>query len=360
MAIYEALAQAECKYYRKTSINKCIIKKVNGLFKYIHPSDYRNVLIEIANSLTQETDIEIYTDGSIKNVTTSEILMGYAFVINAPIKKSFNCEIVDNLSSNKTELMAVILSLMICPKAANVEIYSDSQWVVNTFNDLNFLTIKDIERLKVNYKVLWLCLFKIIRIYSLKVKIIKVKAHGDCDYNKEADKLARSGAEKNVLIIEDKFLLHNGTICWRDMLIERNPILTIKGIKDVQFIEEFLMLRCNKVYKQSDLLRLIDWKISLKLNNINQYDTLFEDHYLQSFKIKICCNELPTCANLKKCKPDLYDKDWKCNFCKIEEETFEHFWKCSKIQNIMQDIIKQLKIFLVKIIQEYSRDDIDT
>ncbi|CAB5293894.1 unnamed protein product [Rhizophagus irregularis] len=63
MAIYEALAQAECKYYRKTSMNKCIIEKVNSLFKYIHPSNYRNTLIEIANSLTQETDIEIYTDG---------------------------------------------------------------------------------------------------------------------------------------------------------------------------------------------------------------------------------------------------------------------------------------------------------
>ncbi|CAB5306712.1 unnamed protein product [Rhizophagus irregularis] len=116
-------------------------------------------------------------------------------------------------SSNKAELMAVILSLMNCPKAANVEIYSDSQWVVNTFDDLYFLTIKDIERSKVNYKVLWLCLFIIIRIYSLKVRITKVKVHSDCDYNKEADKLAKSGAEKNVLIIEDKLLLHNGTIC---------------------------------------------------------------------------------------------------------------------------------------------------
>ncbi|CAB5367294.1 unnamed protein product [Rhizophagus irregularis] len=359
MAIYEALAQAECKYYGKTSMNECIIEKVNGLFKYIHPSDYRNTLIEIANNLTQETDIEIYTDGSVKNIATNEIMMGCAFVISAPIKKSFNCGIIDNPSSNKAELMAVILSLMICPKAANVEIYSDSQWVVNTFDDLNFLTIKDIERSKVNYKVLWLCLFKIIRIYSLKVKITKVKAHSDCDHNKEADKLAKFGAEKNVLIIEDKLLLHNGTVCWRDMPIERNPILMIKGIKDAQFIEEFLMLHRNEVYRQSDLLRLIDWKISLKLNNINQYDTLFEDHYLQSFRIKICCNELPTCANLKKRKPDLYDENWKCNFCKIEEETFDHFWKCSKIQNVVQDILIRLKIFLVKIIQEYSRNDID-
>ncbi|CAB5311854.1 unnamed protein product [Rhizophagus irregularis] len=217
MAIYEALAQAECKYYEKTSMNECIIEKVNGLFKYIHPSNYCNALIEIANNLT---------------------------------------------------------------------------------------------------------------IYSLKVKITKVKAHSDCDYNKEADKLAKSGAEKNVLIIEDKLLLHNGTVYWRDMPIERNPILMIKGIKDAQFIEEFLMLYRNEVYRQSDLLRLIDWKISLKLNNINQYDTLFEDHYLQSFRIKICCNELPTCANLKNRKPDLYDENWRCNFCKIKEETFDRFWKC--------------------------------
>ncbi|PKK60149.1 ribonuclease H-like protein, partial [Rhizophagus irregularis] len=254
IAIYGALAQAVCKYYGKTALNKCIIEKVNGLFKYIHPSDYRNVLIEIANSLTQETDIEIYTDGSMKNIATNKIMMGCAFVISAPIKKSFNCGIADNPSSNKAELIAVILSLMTCPKATNVEIYSDSQWVVNTFDDLNFLTIKDIERSKVNYKVLWLCLFKIIRIYSLKVKITKVKAHSDCDYNKEADKLAKSGAEKNVLIIEDKLLLHNGTVCWRDMPIERNPILMIKGIKDAQFIEDFLMLYRNEVYRQSDLL----------------------------------------------------------------------------------------------------------
>ncbi|PKK56625.1 hypothetical protein RhiirC2_799627 [Rhizophagus irregularis] len=144
-------------------MNECIIEKVNGLFKYIHPSDYRNALIEIANSFTQETDIEIYTDGSMKNIVTNEIMMGCAFV-------------------------------------------------VNTFDDLNFLMIKNIERSKVNYKR----------------------------------------------------------------------------------------------------------------------------------------------------KPDLYDKDWRCNFCKIEEETFDHFWKCSKIQNVVEDILKQLKIFLVKIIQEYSRDDINT
>ncbi|GET55163.1 hypothetical protein GLOIN_2v1870638 [Rhizophagus irregularis DAOM 181602=DAOM 197198] len=70
--------------------------------------------------------------------------------------------------------------------------------------------------------------------------------------------------------------------------------------------------------------------------------SLSDNIYIRLFvRIKICCNELPTCANLKKQKPDLYDENWRCNFCKIKEETFDHFWKCTKI------------------IQEYSRDDID-
>ncbi|CAB4429683.1 unnamed protein product [Rhizophagus irregularis] len=119
------------------------------------------------------------------------------------------------------------------------------------------------------------------------------------------------------------------------------------------------MLNRNRIKYQSEVLELIDWKISLKLNYIDQHYTLFEDYFLQSFRIKICCNELPTCVNLKKRKSDLYDDSWKCNFCGIEEETFDHFWKCIKIQDIVQNIIKRFKMFLVNIIGEFSKEEID-
>uniref|UniRef100_U9U001 Uncharacterized protein n=1 Tax=Rhizophagus irregularis (strain DAOM 181602 / DAOM 197198 / MUCL 43194) TaxID=747089 RepID=U9U001_RHIID len=76
-------------------------------------------------------------------------------------------------------------------------------------------------------------------------------------------------------------------------------------IKRVDY--EFMTLNRNRIRYQSEVLELIDWKTSLKLNCIDQHYTLFEDHFLQSFRIKICCNELPTCVNLKKRKPDLYD-----------------------------------------------------
>ncbi|CAB4492360.1 hypothetical protein RhiirA1_478186 [Rhizophagus irregularis] len=194
-----------------------------------------------------------------------------------------------------------------------------------------------------------------IRIYHFNIKLVKIKAHSNNENNKKVDKLAKLGMEKETLIIEDTLLLHNSTICWQDMPVKYNPILIIKGIKNAQFIDEFLGLNRNEIYKQPELLELIDWKISLKLNCIDQHNTLFENHFLQLFRIKICCNELPTCVNLKKWKPDIYDESWKCNFCSIEE----HLWRCDKIQNVMQYIVKGFKLFLVNIIFEISKNDLD-
>ncbi|PKC01863.1 hypothetical protein RhiirA5_426067 [Rhizophagus irregularis] len=142
---------------------------------------------------------------------------------------------------------------------------------------------------------------------------LMIKAHGNNENNKKVNKLAKL------------------------------------GIKDAQFIDEFLGLNRNEIYKQPELLELIDWKISLKLNCIDQHNTLFENHFLQSFRIKIYCNELLTCVNLKKWKLNIYD----------EKETIEHLWRCDKIQEVVQYIIKGFKLFLVNIIFEISKKDLD-
>ncbi|PKC52298.1 hypothetical protein RhiirA1_481829 [Rhizophagus irregularis] len=118
------------------------------------------------------------------------------------------------------------------------------------------MSVSEIEKLKVNHKILWLWLFKMIRIYHFNIKLVKIKAHGNNENNKKVDKLAKLGMEKEILIIEDTLLLHNSTICWQDMLVERNSILMIKGIKDAQFIDEFLGLNRNEIYKQPELLEL--------------------------------------------------------------------------------------------------------
>ena len=90
----------------------------------------------------------------MRNLATQNMKMGCGFIISSPLEKEFNCSISDNPSSNKAELMAVILSLIVCPKAAHITIYTDSQWKVNTFQELGSLMIVEIEKSKVNYKIL--------------------------------------------------------------------------------------------------------------------------------------------------------------------------------------------------------------
>ncbi|CAB4415410.1 unnamed protein product [Rhizophagus irregularis] len=90
--------------------------------------------------------------------------MGSAFLIDSPLNIEFNCRIEDNPSSNKTEM-----------------------------------SVSEIEKSKVNYKILWLWLFKIIRIYHLNIKLVKIKAYGNNENNKKVDKLAKLGMEKENL-----------------------------------------------------------------------------------------------------------------------------------------------------------------
>src|SRR5947209_3127690 len=118
-------------------------------------------------------------------MSTKEMKMGSALLISSPIYREFNCNIRDNPSSNKAELMALILSLIVCPKAVHVTIHTDSQWVINNFNDLSNLTILEIDKSKANYKIWWLLLFKMVRIYDLNIKLVKIKAHGNNDNNKK-------------------------------------------------------------------------------------------------------------------------------------------------------------------------------
>lgn len=50
---------------------------------------------------------------------------------------------------------------------------------------------------------------------------------------------------------------------------------------------------------------------------------------------------------------------WKCNFCGIEEETYDYFWQYFRTKDIVKDIVKKFKEFLVNIIIEFSKDKVN-
>ena len=98
-----------------------------------------------------------------------------------------------NTTNNKMELMAVIQGLKQIKESCEVEVYSDSAYVVNAFNQKWIENwIKNGWKTSTNKKVknveLWLELIELTNFH--KVKFIKVKGHSDNEFNNRCDKLA--------------------------------------------------------------------------------------------------------------------------------------------------------------------------
>ncbi|GBC04216.1 hypothetical protein RclHR1_05580001 [Rhizophagus clarus] len=137
-----------------------------------------------------QSSLTIYTDRSFKRHSDTSVMMGSAFKI-IETNSIFQCQIQENPSVIKAELMAMIMAL--------------------------------------------LCLDK-------------VKAHDSDDHSNIVDKLAKEACSKECLVIDPKLLANNGTICWNHKPIERNITLMVKDIKETQYIEQFLMLRVECIY----------------------------------------------------------------------------------------------------------------
>lgn len=105
-------------------------------------------------------------------------------------------------TNNIMELTAVIKGLKMLKYKCEVEIYSDSAYVVNAFNN-NWIEgwIKkdwiNSSKEPVKNKELWQELYNLVKQHD--VKFIKVKGHSDNKYNNRCDELARE-AIKNLEI----------------------------------------------------------------------------------------------------------------------------------------------------------------
>ena len=100
-----------------------------------------------------------------------------------------------NTTNNRMELLAVIRSLKTLTKPCDVELYSDSAYVINAFNQ-NWIENwqkndwKTSSKSPVKNKDLWLELLSLLKVHN--VKFIKVKGHSDNQFNNRCDELARN------------------------------------------------------------------------------------------------------------------------------------------------------------------------
>jgi ribonuclease HI len=96
-------------------------------------------------------------------------------------------------TNNKMEMMAVIKGLEMIKEPCDIEIYSDSSYVVDSIEKgwvFNWAknNWKKADKKPVKNVELWEEILKYMKIHN--IKFIKVKGHSDNEYNNRCDKLA--------------------------------------------------------------------------------------------------------------------------------------------------------------------------
>ncbi|MGN1301850.1 MAG: ribonuclease HI [Clostridia bacterium] len=98
-------------------------------------------------------------------------------------------------TNNVMEITAVIEGLKLLKEPCKVQVYSDSAYVVNAFNQHwieNWIkkNWQNSKKEPVKNKELWLELYALVKQHE--VEFIKVKGHSDNEFNNRCDELARN------------------------------------------------------------------------------------------------------------------------------------------------------------------------
>ena len=137
------------------------------------------------------TKVTIYTDGACSGNPGPG---GWgAILMYNDVKKEISGGEKDT-TNNKMELLAAINALKLLKFACEVDLYSDSAYLINCFKN-NWLAgwkknnWRNSKREEVKNIDLWLELDELSHIH--KINWIKVKGHADNVYNNRCDELAR-------------------------------------------------------------------------------------------------------------------------------------------------------------------------
>lgn len=140
--------------------------------------------------------ITIYTDGSCSG-NPGAGGWGAVLIYNGKEKRISGGE--NPTTNNRMELTAPISALSALKEPCEVELYSDSAYLVNAFNNgwLNSWQTngwRTADKKEVKNADLWQKLLKLCKLH--KVEFIKVKGHSDNEYNNICDKLAVEETQK--------------------------------------------------------------------------------------------------------------------------------------------------------------------
>lgn len=141
-------------------------------------------------------NITLYTDGACSGNPGAG---GWACVLLYGENKKFLSGGEKLTTNNRMELTAVIQGLKALKEPCNVSVYSDSAYIINSFNNGwidNWLKNgwKTVDKKEVLNKDLWQELLNLSDIH--KITWNKVKGHASDELNNKCDELARGEVEK--------------------------------------------------------------------------------------------------------------------------------------------------------------------
>lgn len=140
--------------------------------------------------------VVIYTDGACSGNPGPG---GWGTILMYKENKKEIAGAKKDTTNNVMELTAVIEGLRLLKYPCEVDLYSDSAYVVNAFQQGwldNWVknNWKTAGKDPVKNQELWQELYELTKIH--KVKFHKVKGHSDNEYNNRCDELARKAIEK--------------------------------------------------------------------------------------------------------------------------------------------------------------------
>uniref|UniRef100_U9V4E4 RNase H type-1 domain-containing protein n=1 Tax=Rhizophagus irregularis (strain DAOM 181602 / DAOM 197198 / MUCL 43194) TaxID=747089 RepID=U9V4E4_RHIID len=236
--------------------------------------------------LSSDSHYTFYTDGSLINLGTSDVSMGWGWVqivkdsgfLNsiATYKRGI---IHDWPSSSRAEAAAIYAALSASPANSVVHIYTDSQ---SSIEGLKHCFLSDYSNSRLYYKTtnfeLWAIIQQLIVDKQLSVLPFKVKAHSNFYWNDFADSLANTAhtSDDAVLISRlDLAAVHDYIMIYDDVICESNPRHLFKQYHQMLYMKDLLALsRFRFISLLTDSSQyMVDWDLNmltLSLRNTGQ------------------------------------------------------------------------------------------
>jgi exonuclease III/ribonuclease HI len=294
-------------------------------------------------SITEAPRI-LYTDGSLINHGKPDCAMAFAVVDpltdeEAPLLSG---KVSGRASSEKAELMGVIVAVHGMPVAQDIIIRLDNQSVVTKFQELviNRHNILPRKRARVSHSHHWAILAAIVSSRTGTTSVEWIKGHTGDPGNEQADRAAKEAVAQDSLAWEIDISAQE-ELPFTALFINKTVEQDLRDLLKAQTaIRHHQSWSASKRVKHAiGDMETIDWQSTLStIHDKKAVFTFFSsrrDSSQRSHHIKRLHGMLPTLSVMAARYPELYGQGLCC-LCRQETEDNQHIWLCKNTHTAQQ------------------------